>query len=580
MIARVFACDYDGTIADQGVLAPVTAAALERARESGRKLVLVTGRRLPDLESVCPGVHRMFDAIVVENGALLALPGNGELRPLGDPPSPTLLAALRDRGVPFEVGTSIVATSGEYAEAALAAVREAGEERTLIFNRTELMLLPGGVTKKTGLEAALAALGLSRHNTVGIGDAENDHAFLAACECAVAVGDAIAALKERADHVTRAPASAGVVEFVDEHLLDDLTALLPRLSRHAIDLGETATGGPVRLGAHTTSLLVVGPSASGKSTLTGALVEQLVDAERSVCLIDPEGDYQTLSELSRVLVLGGRAEQALPPPEELEQLLREPGRSLVLNLSAMTRSEKVEYGTVVLGVVAAVRAATGMPHWLVIDEAHHLLPAAGSPAARLLASLAGPLCLTTLAIGDLAPEVWPVVDAVASTDRGAFEDAVRALGRTPRAGDAPGPAGEAAPDGGELRSGEAVLAWLAGAEAAPVRFTVARRRVLHRRHVRKYAEGELPPERSFYFRGPGARLNLRAANVMRFVEIAEGVDEETFAHHLRNGDYATWIREAIKDPDLAEEVVALERDPAAPRVRASVLDAIRRRYTV
>ena len=66
------------------------------------------------------------------------------------------------------------------------------------------MLLPAGVTKGSGLGAALAAMEVSSHNTIGIGDGENDHAFLALCEYAVAVGDAVPALRERADYVSRA----------------------------------------------------------------------------------------------------------------------------------------------------------------------------------------------------------------------------------------------------------------------------------------------------------------------------------------------------------------------------------------
>jgi hypothetical protein len=113
------------------------------------------------------------------------------------------------------------------------------------------------------------------------------------------------------------------------------------------------------------------------------------------------------------------------------------------------------------------------------------------------------------------------------------------------------------------------------------RFRVARRRVHHRRHVRKYTEGELPPDRSFYFRGPGGALNLRAANLTRFVELAEGVDEPTWAYHLQRGDYSAWLREMIKDPDLATQVAALEKVGDAPaESRRRVLEALRARYAV
>ena len=571
MIVHVFAGDYDGTIASHGQVAVATAQALSRVRESGRKLLLVTGRRLPDLRSVCPDADRMFDAIVAENGAVLYFPDTRETKVLGGPPEEALLEALRRRGVRFDVGASIIATDEPFAEAALAAVRETGVERTLVFNKGALMLLPGGITKGTGLDAALAAMQLSPHNTVCIGDAENDHVFLAISECGVAVANAIPALRDRADHVTHAANGDGVIEFIDEHLVNDCLGIIPRLPRHRLPIGETAEGEPVALAAHGTRLLIVGPSGSGKTTLTGALVERIVDAGRSALLIDPEGDYQTLSDLENVVVLGGTGERALPTPDELHQLLRRPRSSLVLNLSAMTRAEKVAYATKALGAAAAVRSASGLPHWLILDEAHHVLPADGSPAAELLRAGPESLCMITLVVDDLAPEVRTLPTVIASTELGAFAAALKAV---------PAAVAPTATSGTPLERGEVALAWLDDAPRA-VRVRVARRRVQHRRHARKYVEGELPPDRSFFFRGPAGAMNLRAANLTRFVELAEGVDEPTWAHHLERGEYSQWVREKIKDPELAIQVAALETAGDSPaESRRRVVEAIRARYAV
>jgi len=577
MLIHVLACDYDGTIAAGGRVADATKAALARVRESGRKLVLVTGRLLPDLRHVFPDADHLFDAIVVENGAVLYLPSAREIRTLGEAPEAVLVDALRRRSVPFDLGGSIIATTARFAEPALAAIRETGVERTLVFNRESMMLLPGGVTKGTGLEAALDTMELSVHNVVGIGDAENDHAFLSLCECAVAVGDAVEALRERADHVTRGPGPLGVVEAIEEHVLGDLADLAPKLGRHRLALGAREDATPVAVDAHRTTLLVVGPSGTGKSTVTGVLVERLVDSGRSVCVLDPEGDYQTLGELEGVLVLGGKADRTLPTAEELAQLLRRPKTGLVLNLSAMSRSEKVAYGTQAVGAVAAARSLTGMPHWLVIDEAHHIFPADASASVDVLRREGASLCLSTLSADQLARDVRRLPTAVVATDLATFVGAVKSvLDERESAARVP------AVPGGALAPGEVALASLDSREARVTRFRVARRRHEHRRHIRKYAEGELPPHRSFFFHGPDGKLNLRATNLVRFCELAEGVDEATWAHHLRLGDYSRWIREMIKDPELADEVAALERDPApAPDVgRAGVLEAIRRRYTV
>jgi hypothetical protein len=99
------------------------------------------------------------------------------------------------------------------------------------------------------------------------------------------------------------------------------------------------------------------------------------------------------------------------------------------------------------------------------------------------------------------------------------------------------------------------------------------------RHTRKYAEGELGEDKSFYFRGPSGALNLRAQNLMIFLQMADGVEDETWLHHLKRHDYSRWMSEAIKDDELSEEVRQAEdsADPAESRQR--VREAIERRYT-
>jgi hypothetical protein len=467
MIVHVLACDYDGTIAHEGRLTPDTLAMLARVRESGRKLFLVTGRMLDDLKSVCPDVDRIFDLVVAENGGLLYIPERREVRRLGDEPELRLMEALRRRGVPFDIGAAILATTADHSEAVLAAIRETGVERSLVFNKGALMLLPGGVTKGTGLTAALDWAQLSAHNLAGIGDAENDHAFLSLCECACAVGDAVPALRERADVVTAAPGHLGAMEFIEEHLLRDLADLAPRLTRHDIKIGEDVSGAPVSVGAHGTHLLVVGPSGSGKTTLTVALVEQLVEAGRAACLIDPEGDYHSLAEMQRVIVMGGKGEHALPTPDELAQLLGLPGDSLVLDLSALSRPEKVTYATKVLATVNAGRGTLGMPHWLVIDEAHHIVPADGSRALELLPEGAESFCLITLGADGLPREILDRVSTVASTDLDAFRRATQLVfGRSVH--------GLRPPAGMPLERGEAAIAWR-DLDRPAVRFRVNRR---------------------------------------------------------------------------------------------------------
>jgi hydroxymethylpyrimidine pyrophosphatase-like HAD family hydrolase len=243
----VLACDYDGTLATRGRLATSTAAALERCRASGRRVLLVTGREMGQLREVCPRLD-LFDLIVAENGALLVDPASGRERPLAlGPPERFVQALRRQHVVPLSVGRVIVATRDPFAPVVLDAIRRSRLEWHLIFNKGSVMALPSGVNKATGMLAAIAELGIPAHAVVGVGDAENDHAFLAACGCAVAVANALPSLKAEADLVTVGDHGAGVEELVGRLLADDLAGVVAPSPRHPRVPGD-ASGPPAAAG--------------------------------------------------------------------------------------------------------------------------------------------------------------------------------------------------------------------------------------------------------------------------------------------------------------------------------------------
>jgi hydroxymethylpyrimidine pyrophosphatase-like HAD family hydrolase len=197
------ATDYDGTLAEDGRVADAELDSLEKLRRSGRKLILVTGRELPDLQRSFSHLE-LFDTAVVENGALLFEPSTGEEIPLGDKPPALFIDELRRRNVtPLSVGRSIVATWEPNEKIVLEVIRDLGLELQIVFNKRAVMVLPAGINKASGLSAALARLRLSPLNVVGIGDAENDHAFLRACGCAVAVANALPMVKAGAAETIR-----------------------------------------------------------------------------------------------------------------------------------------------------------------------------------------------------------------------------------------------------------------------------------------------------------------------------------------------------------------------------------------
>jgi hydroxymethylpyrimidine pyrophosphatase-like HAD family hydrolase len=217
---RALATDYDDTLAERGVVRDEVVAALERVRASGRRLVLVTGRLLPDLRRVFPRVD-VFDAVVAENGGVLL--AAGEERLLGPPASPELLARLAARGVPsVRAGRVVVSTLEPHQRELLEEIERLGLPLEVTFNKGAVMALPRGVDKGSGLTAALAALGLSPRDAVAAGDAENDEPLLAAAGRGVAVANALPALKRAADLVLEGAAGDGVIELAARLLADDV----------------------------------------------------------------------------------------------------------------------------------------------------------------------------------------------------------------------------------------------------------------------------------------------------------------------------------------------------------------------
>jgi HAD superfamily hydrolase (TIGR01484 family) len=560
-------CDYDGTLAHDGRVDQATLAGLERLLASGRRLVMVTGRELPDLQATFPRLD-LFERVVAENGALLYRPATREEKPLAERPPDRFIERLRSRDVaPMSVGRVIVATWRPHEDAVLRAIRELGLELQVIFNKGAVMVLPAGVNKASGLSAALEDMALSPHNAVGVGDAENDHAFLTLCECSVAVANALPAVKETADITTRADHGAGVVELIEELIANDLANREARLIRHHLLLGTRDDGSEVRVPPYGANLLLVGTSGSGKSSLATGFMEHMAENKYSYCVLDPEGDYEPSPN---ALILGTPARA--PGVEEVVQLLSKPATDAVINLVGLPIGDRPSFFLALLSRLQELRARTGRPHWLVIDEAHHLQPAAWEPGLPALPQdLRGVLRITVHPnlVSPTGLATIGTVIAVGQTPCEMFGEFAAALGQ-------PAPP---CPDG-PLEPGQA-LVWERSAGRAPFRLHAAPSKTERRRHTRKYAEGELPPERSFYFRGEQGKLNLRAQNLILFLQLADGVDDETWTYHLRQGDYSGWFRDVVKDEELADEARQVEEMAGVTPAegRRLIREAVERKYT-
>src|SRR5690349_15714398 len=561
------ATDYDGTLASHGQADAGALSAIERLRMSGRRAILLTGRHLDDLLTVFPRT-RLFGYVVAENGAVLYHPRTRAQTCLGRPPSKEFVHRLRElTGDSIALGKVVVSTWLPHHIAVLQAIQETGQELQIIFNKEAVMVLPSGINKASGLEHALHKLGLSRHEAVGIGDAQNDHSFLERCECAVAVANALPSIRRLAAFTTRGEAGHGVTELIEELIADDLSRMHGRLKRNLLTIGLGPDAKPVTIAPYGLNILIAGTSGSGKSTVAAGIVERLIEDSYQVCIIDPEGDYGTLPE---VLTLGGPHYPV--PVNQALAVLEDPTMNLNLNLLGIPLADRPNYFRHLFPSLQAMRSRTGRPHWIILDEAHHMIPIGGGDLGSVLPQKFGEAVFVTVHPEHVAPGALSLVDvaiAVGHAPAETLKNLADAAGWTLRW-----------PDGLSHRSGHAVV-WFPRDGKAPFSMRILPGRVERLRHLRKYAEGNMR-DRSFYFRGPADRHNLWAHNLSIFCQIAEGIDEETWLFHLRRGDYSRWFRSAVKDAYLADQIERIEqRDDLEPaETRDLIRSFVEARYTL
>ncbi len=572
MNLQALALDYDGTIAVDGVLDPAVRGAIAEAGQHGVLSILVTGRRLADLRAVA-GELTCFDAIVAENGAIVEFPSQGQRVVLGRPPARVFLEELRRRAVPFEVGECLLEADARWAGAILEVIRSTEQPLGLAFNRGRLMVLPQGIAKATGLQRALFSLRRTLHNTIGIGDAENDHDLLGACEVGVAVGWGSPALRAVADEVIAGTGPAAVADYI-RRVVQEPRLATPDMVRRRLRLGHERNGEEVDLAVRGRAILIAGEPGTGKSWLAGLVCEQSILQGYCLCIIDPEGDYRTLEGLPGVVVLG--AEDPLPPAALVRRGLRHPDASVVLDLSKLGHREKCEYVRALLPALAALRRDTGLPHGIVLDEAHQFL--GGADAMELIEpELAGYL-LVTYRVSLLPGPVRQAGDAVVMVTRETDPAEVGTLLGMCRPARCTG----VSPDVfQQLTVSEAAL--LPGAEEAQGRvrrFQMLPRLTPHVRHRSKYLDVPVLDREAFVFTDQG-RPGPRAYTLKDLTGLLARLPADRLVDHLRRNDFSRWIAGVFRDPELANDVRTAEQriDAEDPRtIRDAIVQAIQARY--
>jgi hypothetical protein len=285
-------------------------------------------------------------------------------------------------------------------------------------------------------------------------------------------------------------------------------------------------------------------------------------------VIDPEGDYDVLEDAT---VLG--SPDRAPSVDECMQLLGKPNQNAVINLVGLELSDRPAFFMTLFARIRDLRAKTGHPHWLIVDEVHHVLPADWKPAElNLPQELDGVLMISVSpsAVSSTAVRLVETVIVIGEKPAEMLREFAETNGT-------PVPGSPLV----KLPKGEALI-WHKASAEPPRHFVVEPCKTARRRHVRKYAEGELPEERSFYFRGPDKKLNLRAPNLIVFTDLADGVDADTWLYHWRRGEVSGWLRRCIKDEELTVQVQALEKQVPddADASRKAVREVIERKYTL
>jgi hypothetical protein len=346
-----------------------------------------------------------------------------------------------------------------------------------------------------------------------------------------------------------------------------------QMGRRRILLGHQHSGEAVSLAVRGRPVVIAGEPGTGKSWLAGLMCEQLILQGYSLCGIDPEGDYASLESLPNVVVLGGDD----PPPRarELSRALRHPDISVVIDLSKMRHRDKLQYLDTVMDLLLRLRRQTGLPHRIVVDEAHYLL--AGKAFRALSPSDLSGQTLITYRVSTLAESVALPDDAVVLVTRETDSHEINALrGMCHEPGAAVSPrafrdlqVNEAAILPGAVESGGRVK-----------RFQIAPRLTTHVRHRTKYLDMPVPDGQAFVFSDDG-RPVAHARTLKEFVGQIAALPASIVEGHLRRHDFSRWIADVFRDGPLAARVRGLETGIEAEglaELAGAIGQTIRARY--
>jgi hypothetical protein len=435
------------------------------------------------------------------------------------------------------------------------------------------MLLPAGIAKGKGVEHVLRSFGLSFQDALALGDAENDLALFDACAWAACPGNAVPELKARADWVFCGENGESVAAAITGRIICGLLSAR-HSSRHRIAVGwGVETSEPATIPARDVNVLIHGDPLSGKSWLAGALIERLLAARYAVCVLDPEGDYRALAGLPGVTWAEVRDRAGLG--QALAQFARDAAACVVVDLSAPPHPQKLEMIRAALQWIRDSRRRSGLPHWVLLDEAHYALHREGV-ADEVIGIADKGFCLATYRPSWLRDSVLKEFDVFILARTTADKELAFLRSRLSNTAVAEGALATLP----ELPTGEFLIIEPEG-EGTAVTFVAAPRETTHVRHLTKYAGSHVPSGERFLFRHPDGHIVAEAQSLHDFRRVVVRVDDQVLAHHAGRGDFSRWVLDVFSDRELARQLRKTEarwRRGEIPDLRGAVDRLITFRY--
>jgi hypothetical protein len=251
---------------------------------------------------------------------------------------------------------------------------------------------------------------------------------------------------------------------------------------------------------------------------------------------------------------------------------------VVIDLSHTPHPEKVDYIRTALPALATLRRRTGVPHRIVVDEAHYFL---GDPDVLGLLDLElNGYTLVTYRASKLNPALLPETEAVIVT-RQSDPNEIEAL-RTVCSLYCKMDQADLNQTLETLVIGQAVALPLTEEAEGEIRLVrLTPRLTTHVRHLTKYIDVPVSAGRAFVFWRDGALTDMRARTLREFIEIVEQENAASLDGHLKRNDFSNWISTVFGDHTLASLVRTIEEDHRNGRSNdapASLARAVRSRY--